>query len=220
MTKLNTNTRPIDNRRLLGLVIGRIFMPHLGIHLPAEGYGEIAMATLLAGEDDLVAVSAQPETIVVIVDGKRYRYTPDFRCEYRNPPGRVIEVRSQDRLDDELTRRKLDAAERHYARDDEVFERLPTQQLVRARRTLNQRILNRYARHPVTEAQRHAVRAALDAVTTMPLGMLARAVTESGSSKATLYRLLFDGELVGALDRDKVGDGFAVSWGGPCASSH
>jgi len=196
MTKLKTQTRALDNRRLVGLVVGQLFVPRIGRHVPYEGYGEWASLTLASRNKDLVDIQAQPECISLTVYGKRCRYTPDHRYLFKVRPHEVKEVKSERALSDERTIAKLSAAELHYACRGQTFTVERTQELCRSREVKNQRILNRYAHVAVADRERRMVASAMREAGSLNLGALAEAVAPSGIKRSMLYHLMYDLALV------------------------
>lgn len=195
MTVLKTTTRNIDNRRLLFLQIGKMFMPKLGNHVPWEGFGERAALMLLDRRRDLLQVNSQPEKLRFEVDGKTVSYTADYEVLFRLGPPEVWEIKGHSQLLKENVRAKLMAADLAVARSGKVFRVFNSRDLTSSFELRNAQLLRRYARYPVTPEQSAAVLSVFRTHDAISLGSLVDAAKEHGLGREHLYALLYRGEL-------------------------
>lgn len=216
MTILKTTTRNIDNRRLLNLQVGKIFMAKLGIHVPWEGYGERAALMLLDRRRDLLGVKSQPEWMRVVVNGKTVTYTADYEVVFHLRPVEVWEIKGHRALQQEKTRDKLAAVDAAVARSGRIFRVFNSRELTDSIELRNVQLLRRYALCTVRSEQSAAVLSTFRAHDKIPLGALIDAAQHHGISREQVYALLYRGELT--MDWNQlVCDDSSISLGTPGA---
>lgn len=216
MTILKTTTRNIDNRRLLNVQIGKIFIAALGRHVPWEGYGERAALMLLDRRRDLLNVKSQPERMRVVVNGKTVTYTADYEVVFHLRPVEIWEIKGHRALQQEKVRDKLAAVDAAVARSGRTFRVFNSRELTDSIELRNVQLLRPYALCAVTPQQSVAVLSAFRAHDEISLGTLIAAAQNHRITRAQVYALLYRGELT--MDWNQlVCDASSISRGAPGA---
>lgn len=195
MTIRKAKARNIDNRRLLSLQIGEVFMPKLGMHVAWEAHGERAALMLMDRQRGLMGIVSQPERMRIVVNGKTVTYTPDFEVLLDALPSEICEVKGHSQLQEEKVLTKLAAAELEVARSGRVFRVFNSRELTSSMELRNVQLLRRYARYPVTPEQSDSVLSFFRLSDKVPLGQLIDAAEQHGISREQVYALLYRGEL-------------------------
>jgi hypothetical protein len=195
MTVLKTKTRNIDNRRLLSLQIGNMFMKKLGNYVPWEGFGERAALILLDRQRGVLQVSSQPEKLRFEVNQKTVSYTPDYEVRSRLGPTEIWEIKGHNQLQKENVQAKLMAADVAVARSGKIFRVFNSRELTDSLELRNAQLLRRYALYPVTPEQTAAIQSVFRLNDAISLGLLVDAAKEHGIGREHLYALLYRHEL-------------------------
>lgn len=94
-------------------------------------------------DDQVSVIQEQPERFEYKNDGKKRRYTADFRIT-RNSTSQLIEVKPQEKLGDPLVHSKLNLVQSLFAENGEILEIVTDRDIRQEPLLSNLKILNRY----------------------------------------------------------------------------
>lgn len=201
MAKIRTATRALSNAGPLRLLVAIASRKAVG-EMPAESLVEYDGLTELLADPDIVSAQVQPETIQLHIGGVQRSYTPDVRFIRRDGRIGYREFKlSKLELDEESTA-KLDAARASYEAGGYEFDVRDAGEIRRGYRIENLRLLKRYASWATSEDfQRRVWELVGDDGETC----LQDARDFVGSNNyGSLYRMLWDGQLVADLVRARL----------------
>lgn len=141
-------------------------------------------------DDQVSVIQEQPERLEYRSDGKKRRYTADFRIT-RNSTSQLIEVKPEEKLGDPLIRSKLNLVQSLYSENGETLE-IVTDRDIRPEPLLsNLKILSRYRQRSLmgvsgaelVDSIKHALPASADELASLIGG------------RATVYALVAAGHL-------------------------
>jgi len=147
-------------------------------------------------DDQVSLIQEQPERLDYRSDGKKRRYTADFRVT-RNRISQLIEVKPEEKLGDPLVLAKLNLVQSLYAENGETLEIVTDRDIRQEPLLSNLKLLKRYRRRDLMGFQGAQIVGDLRHVLPTTVDELASLIT---GGRATVLGLIAAGHLSCDLD--------------------
>jgi hypothetical protein len=182
-------------------IIGLFYSHKMGTHVPFESVPERNFFYSLEFDKTVRAYLSQPATIEYWMDDKLHRYTPDVEVQHLEEyvPPRFVDIKPSGVAGYKSNARKFAFIEEAFAALGAGFEIISAESVECYPRLRNLQLLYTYADEYVPESARLTCLGAL-ASGPAPLEQLAMQLDAIGYSMASLYALIFRGELQCDLD--------------------